>query len=155
MEAAYKPKTYKTPPPPPLSAALGFDASKADVLLRLAAAQLGEKRHDEALLLLEVVSELVSEGPLMFDLHSLRAMALARGKEYQSAVQSYLAALNIRPNDLECWTDLGEAYVALGEYQLAAQALKQAMQIDPKAEHPSGRRARAIAGRTTAMLKRG
>ena len=32
-------------------------------------------------------------------------------------------------------------------------ALRQAMLLDPKAQHPSGRRARAVVGRTVGLLK--
>ena len=37
----------------------------------------------------------------------------------------------------------------------AAQALKQALLLDPEAKHPAGRRARAIVGRTVSRLKKG
>ena len=79
----------------------------------------------------------------------------ARQNNHEDAVAAYLKALALRPNDVACWTDLGEIYLALVRYEAAAAALRQAMLLDPKAEHPAGRRARAIAAQTMSQLKRG
>jgi Flp pilus assembly protein TadD len=79
----------------------------------------------------------------------------ARQNNHEDAVAAYLKALALQPNDVACWTDLGEIYLSLVRYEAAAAALRQAMLLDPKAAHPAGRRARAIAAQTMAQLKKG
>ncbi len=76
----------------------------------------------------------------------------ARRNEYTRAIPDYIRALELRPDDVSSWCDLGELYTLMGDYQKAAAALRQAMVLDPNADHPAGRRARAIVGRSLARL---
>ena len=78
----------------------------------------------------------------------------ARRSEHQAALIAYMEALRLRPDDVSCWTDVGELYISLLRYPEAAAALRQAMVLDPEAMHPAGRRARAVAAQTMGELKR-
>lgn len=78
----------------------------------------------------------------------------SRLKEYERAFPCYVRALELRPDDIASWCDLGELFTLMMDYDRAAAALRQAMILDPSGDHPSGRRARAIVGRTLAMLKK-
>lgn len=80
--------------------------------------------------------------------------ARARLKRYTLAVPAFLEALKLAPQDITCWTDLGETYVYLMDFEHAAAALQQALLLDPEAKDPWGRRARAIVVRVMKQLKR-
>ena len=80
--------------------------------------------------------------------------ARAKAKNYRDAVPAYLEALRLRPTDIACWTDLGETYVYLFELTHAAAALERALELDPEAEDPWGRRARAIVARVVRQLRK-
>jgi len=53
-------------------------------------------------------------------------------------------ALKRNPEDIASWTDLGEVYVYMMDFAHAAQALEQALKLDPAGENPWGRRAWAV-----------
>ena len=89
-----------------------------------------------------------------FDAWLMLGVCRARKKNYEPAVPCYVKALELRPDDVAAWCDLGELFTLMMDYDRAAAALRQAMTLDPNADHPSGRRARAIVGRTLAMLKK-
>lgn len=84
------------------------------------------------------------------------ALAISRAKlnEHAASAQAYLKALELRPQDVACWTGLGEVYLTLMQHQRAAAAFRQAMQLDPNGDHPAGRRARAVAAKTMARLRK-
>ncbi|MCC6806350.1 MAG: tetratricopeptide repeat protein [Deltaproteobacteria bacterium] len=82
------------------------------------------------------------------------ATARAKQKRYQDAVPAYLEALRRRPTDLASWTDLGEAYVYLMDFEHAAAALERALELDPQGQDPWGRRARAIVARVLKQLRK-
>lgn len=82
-------------------------------------------------------------------------VARARQKKWELAAEAYEKAAALKPTEVGVWTDLGETYVSMSEFIKAAAALKQACELDPKAEHPAGRRARAVVGRTLAILRKG
>ena len=80
--------------------------------------------------------------------------ARAKRKAYREAVPAYLEALRRRPNDIAAWTDLGETYVYLMDFEHAGAALERALELDPKGENPWGRRARAIVARVLKQLRK-
>jgi cytochrome c-type biogenesis protein CcmH/NrfG len=118
---------------------------------KLAAHFLKDKRFDAAEGAAEIAASLM---PKSFDAWFLLAVARARQEDRAGAAFAYLKALEIVPGHIGCWTDLGEIYVALLEYKKAAAALRQAMLLDPDAQHPSGRRARAVVGKVVTKLKK-
>lgn len=81
--------------------------------------------------------------------------SVAKQKYFRLAVQCFEHALRLRPNDVDAWVALGESFVSLLDYKGASVALRRALELDPRAEHPAGRRARAIVGRTIHKLSRG
>jgi cytochrome c-type biogenesis protein CcmH/NrfG len=99
-------------------------------------------------------SEVVTRGdPTHFAGWVMRGMAQAKLKLYQEAVTSYRAALGVRPDDVSSWAALGELYIGLNDFKQAAEMLQKACELDPKGTHASGRRARALIGRTIALLR--
>jgi cytochrome c-type biogenesis protein CcmH/NrfG len=80
--------------------------------------------------------------------------SLAKQKYFRLAVECFEHALRLRPNDLEAWVSVAESLVSQLDYAGAAVALERALTLDPRAEHPAGRRARAIVGRTINKLSR-
>lgn len=77
----------------------------------------------------------------------------ARRKRYEEAIAPYLEALRRAPTDIRTWTNLGEVYLVLMDYDKATRALEQAMRLDPKAQHPAGRRARVVVASTIRSLQ--
>ena len=96
----------------------------------------------------------VATDPTSVDAWLMLGVCRARMKNYERAVPCYVKALELRPDDIAAWCDLGELFTLMMDYDRAAAALRQAMTLDPNADHPSGRRARAIVGRTLALLKK-
>jgi cytochrome c-type biogenesis protein CcmH/NrfG len=81
------------------------------------------------------------------------ATARARQRRFAEAVPAYREALRERPDDVACWTDLGESYVYLMDFACAAEALGRALALDPQGADPWGRRARAIVARVLKQLR--
>ena len=78
----------------------------------------------------------------------------ARAKDHPGAVEAYLEVLKRSPTDIEAWTNIGELYIVLLDFEKAAAALRQAMQLDPQAKHPAGRRARIVVAFTVKRMKK-
>ncbi len=53
---------------------------------------------------------------------------------YNKAIEAYIKAIAIDPNDADAWNDLGVAYRDLGQYENALETFKQAVRIDPDYE---------------------
>jgi cytochrome c-type biogenesis protein CcmH/NrfG len=129
---------------------LGLKKEDAARFVKLAAQNIKEKDFDSA----EAAAEVATAcDPKLAEAWISLGVARAKLKNFAEAVPCYHKALELRPDDIACWTDLGELYVGLLDYPRAAEALKQAMLLDPEAEHPFGRRARAIVGRALSMLR--
>lgn len=92
--------------------------------------------------------------PQCFEAWVMLGICYAKGNKFARAVPCYVKALELRPNDIACWSDLGELFVSLMDYPKAAATFRKVMELDPNAAHPSGRRARAVVGRTLALLKK-
>jgi Tfp pilus assembly protein PilF len=91
--------------------------------------------------------------PTEHDAWVVLGTAHARQGHHERAVRCFEQAIALAPNDVASHTDLGELLLELGAYSRAAAALERAMELDPKAEHPSGRRARAIVAKTLTKLR--
>jgi len=79
--------------------------------------------------------------------------ALAKQNKHEQAVGCFERAIALDPKDVASHTSLGELLIELGAYRRAADTLKIAKELDPTAAHPSGRRARALVGKTLSTLK--
>lgn len=126
--------------------------SDATSFVRLGAAAFAKEDFAAAIVAAECACQ---ADAACFDAWLLLGAVLARTKQERPAVEAYLKALSLKPDDVRAWADLGELYTLLLKYDEAVAALRQAILLDPKAEHPAGVRARAVAGRTMALLKRG
>ncbi|MCC6811385.1 MAG: tetratricopeptide repeat protein [Deltaproteobacteria bacterium] len=119
-------------------------------LQRLAAALASAKRWAAA----EVAAALAVESdPRSADAWMLLGMARAHQGEGLAAIRAYQRVVAERPKDVEAWTALGELHLQRLEYDGAAAALREAMQLDPAAQHPAGRRARFAAANAIGTLK--
>ena len=134
----------------PLVELLGLTAEDAARLTRLAAGFHVAEDFPAA----ETTAELATQcAPNLFEAWALLGAARGRQKKLTEAKVAYERAVALRPNDIVTLTDLGEVEIQLMEYEKAAGYLRRALELDPKATHPSGRRARAVVGRTLALLR--
>jgi cytochrome c-type biogenesis protein CcmH/NrfG len=92
--------------------------------------------------------------PKRFEAWALLGMARAKQKLLAEAAPAYMKALELKPDDVACWAALGEIFIGLSDYERASSALRQALTLDPHSQHPAGRRARAVVGRTISLLKK-
>ena len=95
----------------------------------------------------------VAADPRSFDGWLALGAARALGKKESSALAAYARAAEVEPNNARLWCDVGELKLLLLDYEGAAQALKFALDADPKGETPGGRRAQGLIARTYAKLK--
>lgn len=134
------------------NAAARFGPQDAERFIRLAMQLLRDEDLVGAVACAEVATMC---DPQHFAAWLALGTANARAKRFRQGAAAFLRAAEQRPDDVVAWTDAGECYVQLRDYEAAAQCLRQAMENDPQAKHPAGRRARALVGRTIALLKRG
>ncbi len=88
-----------------------------------------------------------------FDAWLTLGAARARAQQEEKALQAYARAAALKPHDVRVWTDVGELKLILLDYAGAAQALKLALQADPKGDTPAGRRAQYLIAKTFAKVK--
>lgn len=111
--------------------------------------------HDGDFAGAEAAAAVVSDAdPTLVEAWVVLALSWTRRKRHDRAVAPYLRALEQRPESVELWADLGECYLEIPDYNGAAAALKQAIELDPNSDSPAGRRARALVGRTKSLLKK-
>jgi tetratricopeptide (TPR) repeat protein len=111
------------------------------------------REHDHLAAARAYASAAVDLAPTVFDGWLALGLVAAKQRDYASAVAAYVRALEIAPNDIACWTDLGELLLALLDLPGAARALSRAIALDKDATHPHGRRARALVARTLKQLR--
>lgn len=134
----------------PITELLGLKPEDGTGLTRLAAAFHVAEDFPAA----EAAADLATQClPDLFEAWALLGAARARQKKIIEAEPAYERAVRLRPNDITTLTDLGEVEIQLMAYEKAADYLRRALELDPEAKHPSGRRARAVIGRTLALLR--
>jgi cytochrome c-type biogenesis protein CcmH/NrfG len=129
---------------------LGLEGKNAGDYCKLAELFLSSGHNEGAEGAAELALALDAEEPGAW---AALGAARAKMKRYAEAVPAYLEALKRRPDDIASWTDLGEVYVYLMDFEHAAQALKQALELDPDGRDLWGRRARAIVARVVKQLR--
>lgn len=77
----------------------------------------------------------------------------ARKKEAGKALECYAKAAAIDSKNARLWCDVGEIKLSLFDYEGAAKALEMALNVDPKATTPGGRRAQALIAKTYAKVQ--
>lgn len=118
--------------------------------LHRAAAAVEAQRWDEAA---EHARAVTASEPKSFEAWVLLGIASARQKNLREAIGCFQRALEQRPNDVQAWVDLGECCLGISDWARAGKALGRAIELDPKSQHPAGRRARALAGRAIVRLR--
>src|SRR5690349_5437378 len=69
--------------------------------------------------------------PTTFDRTFSRALEMQKAGDYVGAIETYKAALTIDPNRVDALSNLGAAYVHLGQFEEAIAQYKTALAIDP------------------------
>lgn len=130
---------------------LGLKPQHAVGLVGFAAQMLSENDLDSA----EAAAELAAAAdPSSFDAWMTLGATRARRKQERAALEAYAQAAAIRPTDVRLWCDVGEIKLLLHDYEGAAKALRLAMDADPQAQTPAGRRAQALVAKTFAKIKK-
>lgn len=128
---------------------LGLGPSDVPGLLGFAATLVDEKDLAGA----EATAELATcVDPTAFGAWMLLAQVRVRLSEEERALEAYARAAQLDPKDVRLWCDVGELKLILLDYAGAAKALKLAIDADPGAETPAGRRAQFLVARTYAKL---
>jgi len=86
------------------------------------------------LLALLPAQPLVAQSPpdsATFDRTFSRALEMQRAGDYVGAIETYKAALTIDPKRVDALSNLGAAYVHLGQFEDAIGEYKTALEIDP------------------------
>lgn len=113
-----------------------------------------EMVKEDALEDAEAAAELaVAADPNSFDGWMVLGATRARLKRERDALLAYAKAAELNPNNARLWCDVGELKLQLLDYTGAAQALKFALQADPKGETLGGRRAQGLIAKTFAKIK--
>jgi Flp pilus assembly protein TadD len=81
------------------------------------------------------------------EFYALLGLACARRGLADAGIDAFQRALRIDVADIATWTDLAEAQIERCDYDGASLALHFACELDPRAEHPSGKRARILIAR--------
>ena len=76
--------------------------------------------------------------------HAMLGSIYQRKGDTDGAVREYTAAIKIFPSDIDSLTNLGEIFLKTGRREEAIQHLKQAVELDTEANHPSTNRARLL-----------
>ncbi len=118
--------------------ALGLSPAEAPRFARFSAHLLEEGQNEEALAAAEVATAL---DPKLFDGWLVRACALARSQRVAEALLCYGQAAQVDAKNVRVWTDMAELHLGLLDFASAAECLKKAIDLDPHAETPAGKRA--------------
>lgn len=102
-----------------------------DVPLRvvLARALIRVGRLDEALELAQDCRKISEDNPLSY---TVLGDVMAAKKDYTAAASAYQKALSLAPRAFECHFRLGQAYVELGDIDMAEEELRQAKLLSPE-----------------------
>lgn len=118
-------------------------------LARLGWHALKSGHHRAAVAALE---EAVIAEPNRAELQFAYGIALAKSGQTDSALEVLARGLQLEPSSVEVWCIVAELSLDRLDYAAAAVALQKCLTLDPRAEHPSGRRARALVKKGEKLL---
>ena len=107
-------------------------------------------RYDDAQ---TVYEGLVIGNPYDAYFHTMLGAIYAKKNMHEEAAEEYSIAIELDPKNISAYVNRGELLLQHGEFEYAMDDLKAAIDLDPKAENPSGIRARALAAATAAIIK--
>lgn len=96
---------------------------------------------------------LVISNPYDAYFHCMLGAIYARLDMQEEAAEEYTIAIELDPENIAAYVNRAEILLQHGEFEIAMEDLKNAIKLDPKAEDPSGIRARALAGATAAIIE--
>jgi tetratricopeptide (TPR) repeat protein len=70
-----------------------------------------------------------------FKLYDVQGVAYRERDDYDIAIECYNKAIQLDPNDIDAYMNLGEIYFAISEYNKAIGYFKKIIQINPKFIH--------------------
>ncbi len=117
------------------------DDAAIDRLARLGWSALNADRLNAAAAALQ---EAVLARPNHADFQFAYGLALAKLGHIDLALEVLARGLALEPTNVDVWCIVGELALDKMDYKAAATALGKCLKLDPKAEHPAGRRARAV-----------
>jgi predicted TPR repeat methyltransferase len=79
----------------------------------------------------KIYEDILQEHNTNFDAHHLLGVCHYQLKDFTNSIQSIKKAIELNPNDLHFYVNLGNSYSALKQYEQAEFVYKQALQIDP------------------------
>jgi len=125
-----------------LAATLGISPSQQAALIRLGQTYMEQGRLAQARVVFEGLERLDGRNPYV--LGALGSICLQEGKAAE-AVEWYDRLLALLPDDVTARVNRGESHLKAGHIPEAAADFEEAIRRDPKARHPSARRARLLA----------
>jgi Flp pilus assembly protein TadD len=102
--------------------------SDIDALLSDAMDQAGEGNLDEALSTLQLAVETEPSSSVAYT--RLGGVQVLK-QDYRSGIQSFQQAIMLDQTNADAFVGMALAYLHLGQYALAREALKEAAQLDP------------------------
>jgi protein O-mannosyl-transferase len=115
-----------------LTKALELSPRNHDALTNLASAKIELKKYEEAS---ELLARSIKLEPFAVEVHIASGLLNVRLGKPKSGLAFFLKAAEIRPDINEPWNNIGALYGEMGQYDKSVEALKMAVQVDPKDEN--------------------
>jgi tetratricopeptide (TPR) repeat protein len=107
------------------------DANRIDIILRVGETYLETGLAEEAQ---GLFSEVLKSDPNAIHVYNKMGIALRRQKKFNEAVENYLLALQMDPENENLYYNLGRAYYEAGDKEKAISAMNRALGIYPDFE---------------------
>lgn len=128
----------------------GMSMEEAYAIADLGYTLFEQGRYDDSQTVFE---GLVIGNPYDAYFHTMLGAIYAKKNMHEEAAEEYSIAIELDPKNISALVNRGELLLQHGEFEYAMEDLKKAIDLDPKAENPSGIRARALAAATAAIIK--
>jgi tetratricopeptide (TPR) repeat protein len=128
----------------------GMSMEEAYAIADLGYTLFEQGRYDDSQ---TVYEGLVIGNPYDAYFHTMLGAIYAKKNMHEEAAEEYSIAIELDPKNISALVNRGELLLQHGEFEYAMEDLKKAIDLDPKAENPSGIRARALAAATAAIIK--
>ena len=126
----------------------GRTLEESYAIAEMAYTLLEQGRVDDARILTE---GLVMGNPYDPYFHTMLGAIYAKKNQHDLAIDEYTVALGLEPKNVSGLVNRGELFLQKGKVDEALADLKNAIELDPKAENPSTIRAKALAAAMAAI----